>query len=132
MWLIAEDETDIRILVETLCRAWGYEALVFESGQHVWDWLDEVESGRYCGPLPNFALMDIRMPGKRGDEVAQRLRHVGALRSIPIVLMTAFSLNQSQKDDMIRAGANQIINKPLPDFDQLYALLHNLMYSNSQ
>ncbi len=129
MWLIAEDELDIRNLVETLCHAWGHETLVFESGQHVWDWLDTVEAGSYCGPLPEFALMDIRMPGKRGDEVAYRLRQTGALGHIPIVLMTAFALNQNQKDDMMRGGVDQIISKPLPDFDKLHALLHNLIYS---
>jgi CheY-like chemotaxis protein len=127
MWLIAEDETDIRNLVETLCRAWGYETMTFESGQHVWDWLDKVEAGQYHGPMPEFALMDIRMPGKRGDEVAHRLRASRALGHIPIVLMTAYTLNQSQRDEMMTAGADQIINKPLPDFMQLHTLLHNVM-----
>lgn len=129
MWLIAEDEIDIRNLVETLCHVWGYEAMTFESGQKVWDWLDEVEAGRYNGPMPDFALMDIRMPGKRGDEVAYRLRETKALSNIPIVLMTAFSLKQDERDHMIRGGIDQIINKPLPDFGQLHTLLHNVMES---
>jgi CheY-like chemotaxis protein len=129
MWLIAEDETDIRNLVETLCRAWGYETMAFESGQHVWDWLDSVEAGQYHGPMPEFALMDIRMPGKRGDEVAGRLRATHVLSNIPIVLMTAFSLNQAQREDMMRLGVDQIISKPLPDFGHLHTLLHNVIYS---
>lgn len=131
MWLIAEDELDIRNLVEMLCRAWGYDALVFEDGQRVWDWLDKVEAGQYSGPMPELALMDIRMPGKKGDEVAQRIRCVSALKDIPIVLMTAFALTDSQKDVILKNGADKIIGKPLPDFDKLHAILHNLMYSKA-
>jgi CheY-like chemotaxis protein len=129
MWLIAEDELDIRYLVETLCQAWGYKAMSFENGTNVWNWLDEVESGRYHGPLPELALMDIRMPGKRGDELASRIRSVPTLQHIPVVLMTAFSLNQSQRDEMMRFGVDEIVNKPLPDFDVLYAKLHDVMYT---
>jgi CheY-like chemotaxis protein len=132
MWLIAEDEMDIRNLVETLCQAWGYKPMSFENGTSVWNWLDDVEAGRYHGPLPDFALMDIRMPGKRGDELAYRMRSIPAIQNIPVVLMTAFSLNANQRDDMLKYGVDEIINKPLPDFDVLYAKLHDVMYTKQQ
>lgn len=127
MWLIAEDDEDIRMLVQTLATAWGYPSLVFDSGQHVWDWLDKVEAGQYAGPMPDFALMDIRMPGKKGNEVAVRIRTVNVIQNIPIVLMTAFALNQEQKDNMMRNGADEVINKPLPDFDRLHKILHEII-----
>ena len=132
MWLIAEDEIDIRHLVETLCQAWGYETMTFENGNNVWEWLDDVENGRYHGPLPDFALMDIRMSGKRGDELAYRMRSIPVIQNIPIVLMTAFSLNQNQRDDLLKYGVDEIVNKPLPDFDVLYAKLHDVMYTKQQ
>lgn len=128
-WLIAEDDADIRNLVEVLFRSWGYNALVFDSGGHVWEWLDTVEAGQYGGPLPEFALMDIRMPGKKGNELAGRMRRVTPVQHIPIVLMTAFALNADQKDNMLRNGADGIINKPLPDFDQLYQILQDVIRS---
>lgn len=129
MWLIAEDEIDIRNLVETLCHAWGYDALVFEDGKRVWDWLDEVEAGQYAGQIPALALLDIRMPGKKGDEIACRIRTIPALHGMAVVLMTAFSLNESQRSVILNNGADKIIGKPLPDFDQLHAILHEVMYS---
>ena len=127
-WLIAEDETDIRNLVTMMCEVWGHKALPFESGQKAWDWLDTVESGQYKGELPGFALMDIRMPGKRGNEVAARIRQTTALAHIPIVLMTAFVLSDDERYAMIeQSGADQIINKPLPDFQQLHTILHDVI-----
>lgn len=126
-WLIAEDEADIRNLVTMMCKVWGHETMAFESGGKVWEWLDKVESGEYTGALPEFALMDIRMPGKKGNEVARRIRSVQQLQHIPIVLMTAFSLNEEEYKEYTTNGADQIITKPLPDFEVLRTLLHDII-----
>ncbi len=126
-WLIAEDEGDIRLLIATLCRVWGHEPIVFENGQKVWDWLDTLEAGSSGDPLPDLVLMDIRMPGKRGNEIARRMRTIPTLEHKPIVLMTAFALNDGERGSMIEAdGVDHIIGKPLPDFEELRALLVNL------
>lgn len=127
-WMIAEDEADIRNLVTMMCRVWGHNPIPFESGQKAWDFLDSVEAGTYTGPMPEFALMDIRMPGKKGNEVAARIRQVEALAHIPIVLMTAFSLNDDERATMMNDdGVDQIITKPLPDFNQLHTILHGII-----
>ena len=42
-WLIAEDEADIRMLIDMMAKIWGHQTLVFENGQLVWEWLDTVE-----------------------------------------------------------------------------------------
>lgn len=127
IWMIAEDEADIRNLVAMMAQAWGHEPLTFETGQRAWDFLDMVESGQYNGPLPEFALMDIRMPGKKGNEIAHRIRTIGSIQHIPIVLMTAFSLSDDEQSVMLTNGADRIINKPLPDFMQLQAILNKVI-----
>jgi len=127
-WMIVEDEADIRILVSTMATIWGHTPLPFESGGKAWEWLDTVVAGTNTKPLPEFALMDIRMPGKRGDEVAVRLRQTPQLAKIPIVLMTAFVLTDDERRTMLESsGVDAIINKPLPDFMQLREILHNVI-----
>ncbi len=127
-WLIAEDETDIRNLVKMMITVWGHNPLVFENGQKVWDYLDRVERGETTEPVPEFVMMDIRMPGKRGNELALRMRSISAFDRVPIVLMTAFALSEDEIAQMQRDYAvDYIINKPLPDFDQLRILLHNII-----
>jgi len=131
-WLIAEDEADIRNLVSMMCRVWGHNPIPFESGGKAWEFLDTVEAGTYKGPMPEFALMDIRMPGKKGNEVAARIRQVAALSHIPIVLMTAFTLNDDERADMMNNdGVDQIITKPLPDFTELHRILHSIISSKA-
>jgi CheY-like chemotaxis protein len=102
---------------------------MFETGQKVWDWLDELESGKVTGgSLPDFALMDIRMPGRRGNEIAGRMREVDKLKHIPIVLMTAFVLSEEEIDRLRQDfGVDHVINKPLPDFDRLGVILHDII-----
>lgn len=127
-WLIAEDEPDIRNLVAMMCQVWGHQPITFESGQKAWDWLDKVEQDEFGGELPQFALMDIRMPGYRGDEVAQRIRQTAPLQDIPIMLMTAFVLSDEERKSMMdEAGVDVIINKPLPDFADLKTLIDNVI-----
>ena len=79
--------------------------------------------------LPELILMDIRMPGKKGNELAKRMRtHASSLQHTPIVLMTAYSLNDQERQDMItNDGVDHILNKPLPDFDQLRIILHDIV-----
>lgn len=126
-WLIAEDEADIRNLIALLFQMWGHAPLTFDNGARVWEWLDQVESGQN-GQLPELILMDIRMPGKRGNELAQRMRRLAPLQRKPIVLMTAYVLSDDERRAMMaRDGVDHILAKPLPDFDQLRLILHNLV-----
>lgn len=125
-WLIAEDEADIRNLVALMCQAWGHIPLAFENGQRVWDWLDSIEQGTSV-TVPELILMDIRMPGKKGNELAHRMRQLSVLEGTPIVLMTAYTLSDSERQEMItNDGVDLILAKPLPDFDQLRTILHNV------
>jgi CheY-like chemotaxis protein len=127
-WLIAEDEADIRNLVAMMCQVWGHTPMTFESGQQVWEWLEKVQAGQVQGDMPDFALMDIRMPGRRGNEIALKIRQVDRLSHIPIVLMTAFVLSDEDRERMqMEFGVDYIINKPLPDFEQLRNMLDNII-----
>ncbi len=126
-WLIAEDEADIRMLISMMCQIWGHNTLVFENGQLVWDWLDALENDAEAVPIPDLLLMDIRMPGKRGNELAQRMRQIPALQQRPIVLMTAYALSEGEREHMMAAdGVDAILSKPLPDFEELQTLLHTI------
>jgi CheY-like chemotaxis protein len=102
--------------------------VTFENGQKVWEWLDKVEHEEAADALPDLVLMDIRMPGKKGNELANRMRTIPVLQSTPIVLMTAFSLTEQERTAMMSAdGVDHILNKPLPDFEQLRATLHRIL-----
>lgn len=129
-WMIAEDESDIRNLVAMMAKMWGHTTVVFESGAQAWKYLDSVQAGDNSDPLPEFALMDIKMPGQYGSEVAKRIRQTEGMQDIPIVLMTAFALSDDEMREMKQeTGVDHIINKPLPDFVELKGVLDEIIAS---
>jgi CheY-like chemotaxis protein len=126
-WLVVEDEEDIRNIVKVMFTAWGHTSLDFRDGNQTFAWLDKVEAGTYQGELPDLALLDIKMPGPRGNEIARRMRGFEAFKTIPIVLMTAFTLEDPERQSMVREdGVDFIIDKPLPDFFELKKLLDEI------
>jgi CheY-like chemotaxis protein len=127
MWLLVEDDNDIRTIVSMMMTFWGESPLSFPDGNAAWAWLDSVENGTFSGTLPELALMDIKMPGYFGDKIAARIRTVANLKEIPIVLMTAFALTEAEIQEMRqKAGIDHLINKPLPDMDVLRSLLYKV------
>ncbi|GAB4544246.1 MAG: hypothetical protein OHK0023_00750 [Anaerolineae bacterium] len=106
---------------------WGHKPLPFPDGKTAWAWLDSVENGSFQGELPEFALMDIKMPGYTGDEIAARIRRTDKIKDIPVVLMTAYSLSESEINEMrSRVGFDNLINKPLPELERLQRLLYDV------
>jgi CheY-like chemotaxis protein len=128
-WLLVEDEVDIRNVVKVMFQVWGHETVEFSNGNDAFDFLDDVDDGIVpAANLPELALMDIRMPGPNGNEIAHRIRESDRLAQIPVILMTAFQLSEQQQEDFrTRDGVDRIIFKPLPDFDKFFALIQEVI-----
>lgn len=62
---------------------------------------------------PDIVLLDLKMPGKDGNQVLKEMRQEDGLRKIPVIMLTSSRLDE----DISRAydsGANAYIPKP-PD-----------------
>ena len=126
-WLLVEDDPEIRNLVAVMMQLWGEKPLALPDGNAAWNWLDGVVSGTVKGELPDLALMDIRMPGHTGDQIAARIRATDRLKNITIILMTAFSLTDGEIRDMVnRSGIDHLVKKPLPDMDDFRKTLYRI------
>lgn len=124
-WLLVEDEVDIRNVVKVMFQVWGNRTIEFSNGNDAFDYLEDVADGMVDdADLPSFALMDIRMPGPNGNEIARRIREIERISGIPVVLMTAFQLTESQLQEFqTRDGVDRIVFKPLPDFDKFKLII---------
>ncbi len=105
---------------------WGVTPLAFTTGYEVMDWLDRMEAGEIAGPPPELALLDIRVPGPRGPEIAQRLRGLRQTAGAAVVFMTAYELNERDRVCLERL-ADAIVGKPLPDPEALHEILLGLL-----
>jgi CheY-like chemotaxis protein len=99
---------------------WGVEPLAFADGHNAMAWLDKVETRQTDAPLPELALLDIRMPGPQGHEIAERLRKVPATSKMAIVMMTAYRLDPEERNAVLRMAKPQaMLSKPLLNLTDL-------------
>jgi DNA-binding response OmpR family regulator len=106
--LVADDDVDIVRFVELNLRLEGFEVVVANDGQ---DALDKALDVR-----PSLILLDTMMPGMNGYEVCSRLRDRQPGNPIPVIMLTAKSL-ESDRAMAFTAGADDWVTKPFDPAD---------------
>ncbi len=101
--VIAEDDEDIRTLLEFRLRKAGYRPVATGDGAEA---LELVASEQ-----PALAILDVMMPRMTGYEVTRALREVPATRDIPVILLTA-RVQEADETRGFEAGADDYIRKP--------------------
>lgn len=128
-WMVVEDEPDIYEVLLAMFEMWGIEGVAFVDGEEAIAWVDDVDNGRFRGELPELALLDIRLPGAiSGPMVGERLRKSKILGDVAIILSTAYKLTVEEEAQAIeRAGADKLMYKPLPKFNELQKVLETVI-----
>ncbi len=101
--LIADDDPDIRDLVEFRLTQVGHAVVAREDGQAA---LEAIRANR-----PDIALLDVMMPGMTGIEVCRALRTERATADLPVILLTARA-SDSDMEEGIEVGADDYVIKP--------------------
>jgi DNA-binding response OmpR family regulator len=105
--LVADDEEDLRELVTYRLTRSGYQVIGAGDGQ------EALELAAEC--TPDLMVLDVMMPKLDGYELTRRVRAEAALRSIPVILLTARS-QESDIDRGFEVGADDYLKKPFnPD-----------------
>lgn len=118
--LIAEDEPDLRYVLQVLLQRNNFSVETVDNGA---DALDYLQLGNY-----DAAVLDVMMPKLDGFQVIQKLRETG-IRT-PILLLTA----RASVEDRVTGldiGANDYLAKPF-DNRELLARLRVLTRQQSQ
>jgi CheY-like chemotaxis protein len=122
--MVVEDEPDIYELLLAMFEIWGIEGVAFVDGEEAITWIEEADKGA-PSEIPELAVLDIRLPGNvSGPMVGQRIRQSPVLKGMAIVLITAYKLTvDEEKAVMEQAGADKLLYKPLPKFNDLKKIL---------
>ena len=106
--LYVEDDPSSEILVRRVLESEGFQIITTADG------LSAIEIAKR--ELPDLILMDINISGLDGYEVTTRLRTIDDLELVPIVAVTATTL-QGDRERALIAGCTGYISKPI-DVDQ--------------
>ncbi len=102
--LIVEDNELNMKLFNDLLEAHGYETLQTRDG------IDALKIAREH--KPDLILMDIQLPEVSGLEVAKWIKEDDALKSIPIIAVTAFAM-KGDEENIKQGGCEAYIAKPI-------------------
>jgi CheY-like chemotaxis protein len=110
--LVVEDNPDIAHLMVALIQRCGHHPTWAESGPAA---LEAVKS-----LVPDFALLDIGLPGMSGYELAAELRKRDRFSNVPLVALTGFGQEEDRNRSEAAGFARHVV-KPI-SFDQLQQL----------
>lgn len=117
IWIVDDLEVNRRLLREWL-EPLGFAVTEAAQGQAV---LDRVEA---ADALPDLMVVDLRMPGSDGFELTRRLRaRPGWTARIVATSASVFGFN---RDDALRAGADDFLPKPF-QAEQLFGILERVL-----
>jgi two-component system cell cycle response regulator DivK len=109
--LVVEDNAQNLMLVSDLLQASGYQVLQAKNGMQGWELAQA-----HC---PDLILLDIQLPDVSGLEVVGWLKGDAALKSVPVIAVTAFAM-KGDEEKILRSGCDGYVAKPIaiPSFLQ--------------
>ena len=124
VWIVVEDEPSLRQMLTAMLLYWNVVPLVFADGNQAMSWIETAVEGLSDDDLPELALLDIRLPGPHGHEIAQRLRHNPKTADMTLVMMTAYRIDAIEQEQIERmARPDLLIKKPLPMPDAMKSMI---------
>jgi CheY-like chemotaxis protein len=111
--LLVEDDEDHLFLIRRALRDLDGVSVavdVARTGEQALDHLGKVRLDSRA--LPQLVLLDLKMPGRGGQEVLRSIRADATLRSLPVVVLTS-SEHEDDRAQALRLGATWYVCKPL-------------------
>ena len=115
--LIADDEHNIRHILDFSLHAEGFDVLSAHTGE------DALTLAREHAP--DLIILDVMMPGKGGIETCRALKEDPQTAPIPVILLTARS-SKADREAGKEAGANDYITKPFSP-QRVIEAVHDLL-----
>jgi CheY-like chemotaxis protein len=115
--LVVDDMVDNTIVISLDLQQQGYRVVTASDGEQAVN----VASKTY----PDIILMDIGMPELDGFAAARKIHETDALRTVPIIAITAFGTGGFQRAAS-DAGFDGYLTKPI-DFPMLHELMRKLL-----
>lgn len=113
--LIADDEDDVREIIEDRLNSWGFTVVAVTTGGEA---LRKIQSEKFDG-----VLLDVKMPEMTGIEVLEEVRRRGS--RLPIIIITSSTSREAAIGSLAK-GANEFILKPF-EWEELKSKLQNVL-----
>ena len=113
--LVVDDSITVRRVTQRLLQREGYRVALAADGLQALERLQEER--------PTVVLSDIEMPRMDGFDLARNIRADGALRDLPIIMITS-RIAEKHREHAIELGVNHYLGKPYSDEELLGLIQH--------
>ena len=100
--LVVDDNETNRRILKLQIEEWGPRVRCAVSGEDAWN---KIQSG---DPF-DLVLADYKMPGMNGIELARKIREIGPVKDLPVILMTSMGVMTNSED----SGVIKTLVKPV-------------------
>jgi len=101
--MIVDDHEEIRSSVTRLVRGWGHEVVVAADGPTALSLAEAFQ--------PEFAVVDLSMPGMNGIELGRRLRERFPPARLCLIALSGYA-GEDLRDACLAEGFDAYLNKP--------------------
>lgn len=115
--LVVDDAVDNLAMISLALQQQGYKVVTAANGEDAITIAEQTQ--------PNLILMDINLPTLDGLGATRRIRENEALRTVPVIAVTAFSTEGFQRA-AYDAGISGYLTKPI-DLDRMNQLIARLL-----
>jgi DNA-binding response OmpR family regulator len=116
--LVVDDDIAYLSELQEVLVSSGYDAEVSSDSSFVVKMADRIK--------PDLILLDLKMYGKSGFQVANDLKHFPGTANIPIVAMTGYFTEKMHRTFMHRMGIKDCIIKPFNPQDIIIKIERNI------
>ena len=116
--LVIDDNDDVRSIVTTVLRNFGFEVREAASGESAIRMVLEEK--------PDLIISDVRMPGMDGHHLLNTIRELQSTAAIPFILMTGSGSHDEFRRSMV-SGADDYLQKPFTPDELIETVLSRLI-----
>jgi two-component system sensor histidine kinase RpfC len=112
--LFVDDDTDSLAMYVKAVSLANYEADIASSANEGWDL---IKGNQY-----DLIFVDLNIPGVSGYDLLQKIQDDQQASTTPVIILSAMPEESSLVDDVLKAGAQLFLEKPVA-LDRLYAVI---------
>ncbi|MEU8591996.1 fused response regulator/phosphatase [Streptomyces sp. NPDC048664] len=124
--LVVDDTPTNRYVLATMLRRAGHEVTEAEDGTRALELL----AGP--GPLPELAIVDVRLPDMSGFEVCEHIKKTSATAAVPVINISASAITVDDRAHGLYRGADAYLVEPVAPAELLATVTATLRYARAR
>ncbi|GAA5042063.1 fused response regulator/phosphatase [Streptomyces similanensis] len=124
--LVVDDTPANRYVLATTLRRAGHQVTEAEDGTRALDLL------RGPGPLPEIAIVDVRLPDMTGFEVCEHIKEDPATAAVPVINISAAAITVDDRAQGLYRGADAYLVEPVAPDELLATVTATLRYARAR